>query len=157
MADAVCVAAVFLHDAVDDGLELFFFRAINNVAILRADQRTVGGNDHHVQAVNLPEFFRFGFRRAGHARELLMHAEIILEGDGGERLILALDLHAFFGLDRLMQPVGPPAPGHLAAGEFIHDDDLAVVHDVINVALIEGMRAEGLIDVVDGLHVRGVV
>jgi len=38
---------------------------------------------------------RFGFRGTGHARKFLEHAEIILEGDCRERLILALNLHPF--------------------------------------------------------------
>ena len=36
----------------------------------------------------------FGQRRAGHARELAVEAEIVLEGDRGERLVLGLDMHA---------------------------------------------------------------
>jgi hypothetical protein len=51
----------------------------------------------------------------GHARQLLVLAEVVLEGDGGERLVLALDLHLLLGLDGLVQPVAPAAAGHQAA------------------------------------------
>ena len=47
-------------------------------------------------------------------RKLLVHAEIVLEGDRGERLILALDLHAFFGFYRLVQTVRPAPARHRA-------------------------------------------
>ncbi len=115
------------------------------------------GNRHHVEAVDLVEFGRFGFGRAGHAGKLLVHAEIILEGDRGERLILALDLHAFFRFDRLVQPVRPAPSRHLPPGEFVDDNHLAVFHHVIDVLLEERVRAQALVDVMDQLHVVGVV
>ena len=114
-------------------------------------------NGDHFQLVNLVELRRFGFRRAGHAGKLLVHAEIILEGDRGERLIFALDLHAFFRFDRLVQAVGPAASGHLAPGEFVDDHHFAFFHHVIHVALEQRVRAQPLIDVVNHVHVRRVV
>jgi hypothetical protein len=59
--------------------------------------------------------------------ELAVHAEVVLEGDRGERLVLVLDLHAFLGLDRLVQAVGPAPARHQAAGELVDDDDFAVL------------------------------
>ena len=103
------------------------------------------------------EFGRFGFGRAGHAGKLFVHAEIILEGDGSERLIFALDLHAFFGLDGLVQTVGPAASRHLASGEFVDDHHFAVFHHVVDVLLEERVRAQSLVDVVDELHVLRIV
>ncbi len=76
------------------------------------------------QLVDLLELGGFGFGRTGHAGQLLVHAEVVLEGDGGERLVLALDLDAFLGLDRLVQAVAPAPARHQAAGEFVDDDDL---------------------------------
>ena len=40
---------------------------------------------------------------------LPVHAEVVLEGDRGERLVLALDLDAFLRLDGLVQSVAPAA------------------------------------------------
>ena len=82
------------------------------------------GIDHHVEVVDLLELDRFGVRRAGHAGELLVHAEIVLEGDRRERLVLAFDLDVFLGLDRLVQPVAPAPARHQPAGELVDDDDL---------------------------------
>jgi len=39
-------------------------------------------------------------------------AEIVLECDGRESLVLTLDLDVLFGFDRLMQAIGPAAAGH---------------------------------------------
>ena len=62
--------------------------------------------------------------------------------------------HAFLRLDRLVQAVGPAAPGHQAAGELVDDDHLAVLHDVVLVAVVQRVRAQRGVQVV---HQRDVV
>ena len=69
--------------------------------------------------IDLVELSRFGFRRTGHAGQLLVHAEVVLEGDGSERLVLALDLYVLLRFDGLVQSVGPAAARHQASGEFV--------------------------------------
>ncbi len=88
---------------------------------------------------------------ARHAGELFVEAEVVLEGDGGEGLVLFADLDAFLGFDGLVGAVGPATAGHEAAGELVDDDDFAVLDDVLDVALVEGMGLDGDFDVV--LHV----
>src|SRR3546814_19182419 len=66
-------------------------------------------------------------------------------------LFRSLDLHAFLGLDRLVQAVGPAAAVHHAAGEFVDDDDLAVLDDIIGVELEHHDGLERLVDVMDDL------
>src|SRR5690348_2453134 len=149
--------AVFLKNAVHRGFELFALGAVDDVGILDADQRLVRGDDDDIEAVNFSELLGFGFRGSGHAGEFFVHAEIILESDGGERLIFALDLHGFLGFDGLVQTVGPAAARHLAARKFVHDDDFAFLDDVIHVALEKRVRAQALIDVMNRLEVLRVV
>jgi hypothetical protein len=57
----------------------------------------------------------------------------------------------FLGLDRLVEPVGPAPPVHHAAGELVDDDDLAVLDDVVDVALEHDVGAQRLVEVVDYL------
>ena len=71
--------------------------------------------------------------------------------------VLFLDRDAFFGLDGLVQAVAPVAARHQAAGELVDDDDLAVLHDVVHVALVEVMGLERVVDQVRPLHVAGRV
>src|SRR5690348_3308210 len=149
--------AVFLKNAVHRGFELFALGAVDDVGILDADQRFVRGDDDDIEAVNFSEFLGFGFRGSGHAGEFFVHAEVILESDGGERLIFALDFHGFLGFDGLVQTVGPAAAGHLAARELVHDDDFTFLDDVVHVALEERVRAQALIDVMNRLEVLRVV
>ena len=55
------------------------------------------------------------------------------------------DVHVLLGLDGLMQALGVPAAEHQTAGELIDDDDLAVLDDVVDVALHDavGLDAPG--------------
>ncbi len=102
LADAVRKRVVLLQNAVDHGFKLLFFRAVDNVRRFDADQVAIRRNDGDIQIVNLAELRGFRFSRAGHAREFLVHAEIILKGYRRERLIFALDLHAFLGFHGLV-------------------------------------------------------
>ena len=60
---------------------------------------------------------------------------------------LALDAEPFLGLDGLVEPLAPAAAGHLTAGELVDDDDLAVLDDVVAVALEEGVGLERRLEV----------
>ncbi len=116
----------------------------------------VGGDDDDFELVDLFEFGGFGFGGAGHSAELLIEAEIVLEGDGGEGLVFLADADAFLGFDGLVEAVGPAAPGHEAAGESVDDDDLAVLDHVVHIALVEGVGFDRGFDVVLQVPVFGV-
>jgi hypothetical protein len=105
----------------------------------------MGGDDHHFQVIDLFELFGLGVRGAGHARQLVVHAEVILEGDGGQGLVFVFDAHPFLGLQGLMQTVGIAPARHEAAGELVHNDDLAVLDDVFVVPLEELVGFEALV------------
>ena len=139
---------VALGDLLDHGVELLALALVDDVGVVDADHRLVGRHDDDVELVDLLELDRLGVGRAGHAGELRVHAEVVLDGDRRQRLVLALDAHAFLRLDRLVQAVGPAPAGHQPAGELVDDDHLAVLHDVVDVALEERVRLQRLVDVV---------
>ena len=137
-----------------DRVDLFLERAEDQVVLVLAHHRLVRRDDHGFQVIDLLELEGLGVGRAGHAGQLAVHAEIVLERDRRQRLVLALDVDAFLGLDRLVQAVGPAAAGHQAPGELVDDDDLAVLHDVVLVAVEQRMRAQRRVEV---MHQRDVV
>ena len=143
-------------DLVGDGEVFFLGRAIDDVGVFDALHDAVGGDDEDVELVDGLELGGLGLGGAGHAGELFVEAEVVLEGDGGEGLILFADLDAFLGFDGLMQAVGPAAAGHEAARELVDDDDFAVLDDVLDVALVEGVGLDGDFDVVLHVPVFGV-
>ena len=56
-----------------------------------------------------------------------------------------------------MEPVAPAPARHQAAGEFVDDDDLAVLDHVVDVEPEDGVRAQRLFDVVLDVRVFHVV
>ena len=122
-------------DQRDDSAVFLHAGPIDLVIVVDADHRHVGRNFQHFEIVNVLEFVGLGRRRAGHAGKLLVHPEVVLEGDRGQRLVFRLDRLVLFGFERLMQAFGIAAARHHAAGKFVDDDDFAVAHDVVFVAL----------------------
>ena len=156
MPNAVGEGIIFLHDAIHHGGKFFFFRAVDDVGMFFTNQVAVGGDDHHIEVINFAELRRFRFGRSGHAGQFFVHAEIILKSDGGEGLVLALDFHAFFGFDGLVQAVRPAPAGHLAAGKFVHNNDLAVFIHIIHVNSVQRVRPQPLVHVMHDFNVGGV-
>ena len=144
--------------AFDDFLHhrtLFAFeRGIYHIGKIDALDRLVCGDFDNVKRINRAEFRFFRFCRARHARKFAVQTEIVLESDGGVRLVFASYFHALFRFDCLMQSVGIAAPDHKSAREFVDDDDFAVVHDIIFVALEKLVRFERLLNVMVQIGVR---
>ncbi len=114
------------------------------------------GNDHNLELVNVLEFRGFRFRRAGHAGELFVQAEVVLESDGGQRLVFAANVHLLLGFDRLVQSIAPAAAGHEAASELIDDDDFAILDHVLHIAPVQRMSFDRDLYVVLEVPVFGV-
>ena len=127
------VQLVPLDDLVDDRIELRLLGLVDDVGAVLADHRPVCRNDDDVEAVDLVKLLCLGHGRTGHAGQLFVLAEVVLHGDGGDRLLLLLDLDAFLRLDRLVQSVRPAAAWHGAARELVDDDYLRVLDQVVAV------------------------
>ena len=110
-----------------------------------------------MQVVDLDELLLLGLRRSGHAGELLVQAEVVLERDRRERDVLLADAHALLRLDRLVEALAPAPAFHDAAGELVDDLDLVLLDDVVDVALVERLRLERLHEVVHETDVARVV
>ena len=91
-----------LLDVFCYGVELGLDVAVHKVVVVFANNRAIGRNDLHGQVVDLAELSVLGHGRTGHAAELVVQTEVVLERDGGERLVLLANEHAFLGLDGLM-------------------------------------------------------
>ena len=109
---------------VEQRLVLGLFRAIDHVGLIVADDRLVGRHHDHFQVVDRLELFFLGLGRTGHAGQLVVHAEEVLEGDRRQRHGLFLDLDAFLGFDGLVQTFAVAPSFHETTGEFIDDDRL---------------------------------
>ena len=126
---------------------------VDHVGMVDPLEAPVGRDRDHIELVDLPELVGLGHGRAGHAAELFVELEEVLERDGGEGLRLLLDPHSFLGLDRLMETVGPLPARHQSAGEFVDDHHLPLLDDVVDVSLVEMMSLERIVDQVRPFHV----
>src|SRR5690606_21787335 len=68
----VAVANVF-----QDGVELLGIGLVDLIVLVDTDHGPVGGYQNRFQAVDLLEFVGFRIRRTRHARQLLVHAEVV--------------------------------------------------------------------------------
>ncbi len=148
---------VALGDLVDHRRPLAALGLVDLVVAVLAHHRLVGGHLGDGQLVDLHELGGLGQGGAGHAAELLVHAEVVLQRDRRERLVLLLDGHLLLGLDRLVQALRPAPALEDAAGELVDDLHLAVDHLVLDAALVERLGLERLDQVVDEVAVLGPV
>ncbi len=146
-----------LRHVGDDGGELGFLRAVDQVPLVDPDHVLVGRDRHHTQAVDLLELRRLGQGRARHAGELVVHPEVVLQGDGGEGLVLLADLHPLLRLDGLVQPLVVAPADEGATGVLVDDQDLAVQVDVVPVELEQLLGLDGVVQVGDERGVGGLV
>jgi len=128
---------VLLGDVVGDGLELRPLGLVDQVRLVGAHDLLVGRDRHDGEAVGVHQLGGLGGRGAGHPGELVVHPEVVLEGDRGERLVLLLDLHPLLGLDGLVDALAPTATLEDATGELVDDLHLAALDDVVLVPLVE--------------------
>ncbi len=119
--------------------------------------RLVRRHHHDVQTVDLAELALLGLGGTGHAGQLVVEPEVVLEGDRRERLVLAADLQPFLRLDGLVDTVGVAPAVHQPAGELVDDDDLAVLDDVLLVLVEEVPRPQRRVELVGQLEVALVV
>ena len=132
------------HDLFDHGVVLLAFGLVDEVLPVVADDRTVRRDHHHVEFVDAPELRCLGLGRTGHAGQLVIHAEVVLQSDRGEGLRRRLDLHALLGLDGLMQSVRVAAAVENTARLLVDDLHLVVHDDVFHVLFEHGVCLQQL-------------
>ena len=132
--------------------------SIDVVHVIDTGNRAIGRDDDDLHVVDLLEFLFLGLGGAGHAGHLLVEAEEVLVGDGGQNGGLLLDLHAFLGLDCLLKSVVVLAAFEDTAGELVDQlDGPILVHHVFDVAVHDVVGLKGLMDAVDQLLVPRIV
>ena len=117
-------------DFFDDLVELSRFIFIYFVNKILPQHWLVRGDDHDFQLINLMEFLGFSNRRTGHTGQLLIHAEIILEGNRRVGPCLLLNPYLFLGFYRLMQTFRIPTSVHLTPGELIDDNNFIAIDQI---------------------------
>src|SRR6476469_1121440 len=136
-------------DLIEDGVPLAVLGLVDLVVVVAPDHRYVGRDLDRRDLVDLHELLGLGQRRARHAGELVVEAEVVLESDRGEGLVLLLDLDTLLRLNRLVEALGPAPALEDPARELVDDHHLAFDELVLDAALVERLGLEGLDQVVD--------
>ena len=87
----------------------------------------------------------------------MVHAEVILQGDGGKSLRGCFNLHTLLGFDGLVQAVGVAAAFHDASRLFVYNLHLSVYDDIFIVFLEHGVSLQQLVDGMYSFRFDGVV
>ena len=115
---------------------------VNEVRMVDALHRLVGRHHNDRQVVYLQELVFLSLGGTCHAAQLVIHAEVVLEGNGSKSLGLTLNLHALLGLDGLMEAVRITASLHETARELVHDDDFIITYHIVTVPLHQRLGPE---------------
>ena len=124
-------------DVLHHSVELGNLTLVDEVSIVDTHRWAIRWNRYNLQTVCIHQLGGLCLRRAGHTRQFVVHAEVVLQSDGGESLILLTNLHALFGLHCLVQTFAPTPSLKDAASEFIHNLYIATLDDVVLVTLVE--------------------
>ena len=150
-------ALAAIGDQIDDGVIALFAGPVDLVIMVDPLHLDIGRDGGNLEPVDFREFASLGHRRAGHAGQLFIKPEIILEGDRGDRLVLGLDLDSLTRLDGLMKPLREAPAFHCPAGELIDDHDLAVLDHVMAVALEQLVRPQRLVHMMQQPDILDVI
>lgn len=137
---------VMIPDGLDDGAEFCFLVGEECVGLIDADAGFVGGDDFDGEVVDLGELFGLGGGGAGHAAEVFVLEDVVLEGDGGEDAAGFLDGEALLFFEGGVEAGGPAALVGGAAFVFVDGDDFPVADEVIDVAGEEMVGVEGVVE-----------
>ncbi len=95
---------------MDNGVELLVRRAKNDIRVVLASDRLVGGDLHHRKAVEVMKLPFSALSGSGHSGLAIVSVEQFWQGDAGGGPTLAANLHAFLGFQGLMKAVAEALP-----------------------------------------------
>src|SRR3989338_5373531 len=99
--------------------------------MIQADDGAVGRNHNNIQPVNFQKFLSRSQGGTGHARELLVKSEIVLEGNRAGRTSFFFNFSPLFGLDGLMNPFRPASARLEPPGERIYNNNFSLFNLII--------------------------
>ena len=130
---------------------------IDNIRIVNTDHRLIGRYNNNRQIINLLELLLLSLSGTGHAGELFVHTEVVLEGNSCQCLAFAFYLYAFLSFDSLMQAFGETTAEHQTAGKFINDDNLTILNHIIAVAVHQSLSLQSAHNLVRVVHTMLIV
>ena len=141
----------------NNGFIFLAFRFVNAVVHIVTGNRTVGRNYHHIQLIDVPELTCFCLCRTCHTSQLVVHTEVVLQGDGGKGLRGSFYLHTLLRLNSLVQTIAPTTTFHDTTCLLVHNLYLVVDQHVVHILSEHGVGLEQLQQRVYALRLDGIV
>ena len=87
----------------------------------------------------------------------MIHAEVVLQGDGGKGLCSSLDLHMFLSLDSLMQTITPATSFHDTTSLLVNDLHFTIDDHILVVLVEHTVGLQQLLQGMNALRLDGIV
>ena len=142
---------------IDDGIVFFACSLVHSVVHVFSCHGPVGGDFHHVQLVDIPELAGLCRSGTGHTCQFVVHAEIVLQGDGGKGLCGSFYLHMFLGLNGLVKSIAPTTAFHDSASLLINDLDLTIHNDIFVVLIKHCIGLEQLLQSMNTIALNAIL
>src|SRR4030095_15539194 len=84
-------------------------RFVDAIVLIETADGTICGDDVNIEAIDVVELVRLGFGRDNNSRQFLVKPEVVLDGNCGQGLSLAINLDAFLGFNGLVKTIAPAA------------------------------------------------
>ena len=128
---------MLLFDIGNNRLELGGFGLKNEIRLVDTHHFAIGWDWYHLQPIGVHQFGSLCLCCTSHAREFVVHAEIVLQSHSCERLVFFLDLDALFGLNRLVDTLAPATAFEDSPRKFVDNFYFTILDDVVLVALVQ--------------------
>jgi len=137
---------VVFPDGLNNGAELGGLGGEECVCLIDADAWFVGGDDFDVEPVDPLKLFGLGGGGAGHAAEVFVLEDEVLEGKGAKDAARFLDFEPLLFLDRGVNAGGPAALISGAAFVLVDGDDTVFADEVIDVLFEKVLGVESVVE-----------
>ena len=128
---------ILLSNFIDNSSKLCTLIFVDEVGLIETLNRFIGGNRDNSKLIGVDKFCCFGLSSTGHTREFFVHAEIVLQCDGGKSLVFLFNFDAFFGLNCLVNTFTPAATFKNTTCKFVDDFYFTTLDDVVLIAFVQ--------------------
>ena len=129
----------------DYGVILLALGLIYEVIAVVANDGLIRWDNHNIEFVDAPELRCLGLGGTGHTRELVVHTEVVLQGDGCEGLRCILHLNILLRLDSLVQAIRVATALHDTTCLLVDNLNLVVDKHILHLLLEHEVCLEQLV------------
>ena len=140
---------VALFNVFDNSFKFSVNSTINKVIKILALNRAVRWNNLNRNVINLAELCVLGHCSTGHTRKLVIHKEVVLEGNSCQSLVLFPHLNVFFCLNCLMEAFRITTTFHNTTSKLINNLNFTVNDNILLVTMEHILSLQRLLKMIN--------